>query len=192
MVTRVRRTASVEKILDAARSLFYAHGLRGVGMDQVIAEAGVAKSTMYAHFPTKGDLVAAYLTATDDSWMDQLQTAAEQAGPDPAEQLVGLFDALLNAFERHGFFGCPFISAAVETSLDSQAREIAIAHTRRRQEWLTTLAAATGAPEPERLAWHIGLLVDGAMAAGRLLQDRAVVEEAKGAARRLVDEHTAA
>jgi AcrR family transcriptional regulator len=180
----------VEKILGAAGELFYAKGLRGVGMDQVIAEAGVAKSTLYAHFPTKEELVAAYLRATDDSWTGQLQAAAENAGPEPADGLVGLFDALLDAFARHGFFGCPFVSAAVETSLDSEARAITVAHVERRQEWLTGLAGAAGALEPERLARHIGLLIDGALASGRLLQDRAVVEDAKDAARRLVAEHT--
>src|SRR5882757_6577720 len=111
MATRVRKTNTEQKILDTAAGLFHRHGLRGVGVDQVIAEAGVAKSTLYAHFRTKDDLIAAYLQRTDDSWMQQLQAAAAAAGPDPAQQVIGLFDALLASFDRHGFFGCPFISA---------------------------------------------------------------------------------
>ena len=190
MATRFRKTKSEEKILTAAAELFYAHGLRGVGVDQVIEASGVAKSTLYAHFRTKEELIAAYLRRTDDSWMSQLQSAAELAGPDACEQLVGLFDALEAAFDRHGFFGCPFVGAAVEAEPDSEARAITLEHTRRRQAWLTELSEKAGAETPESLAWHIGLLIDGALASGRLLQDRTVVDEAKTAARRLVASHT--
>jgi AcrR family transcriptional regulator len=190
MVTRTRKTNTEQKILDTAAGLFHRHGLRGVGVDQVIAESGVAKSTLYAHFRTKDDLIAAYLRRTDDSWMGQLQTAAEAAGADPAQQAVGLFDALLASFDRHGFFGCPFISAAVEAEAGSRAYAAAIAHTRRRQEWLTGLAGAAGAVEPAALAVHLGLLIDGALASGRLLQDRAVVDAAKASARAAVQAHT--
>ncbi|WP_055589124.1 TetR/AcrR family transcriptional regulator [Peterkaempfera griseoplana] len=190
MATRFRKTRSEERILTAAADLFYANGLRGVGVDQVIEASGVAKSTLYAHFRTKEELVAAYLRMTDDSWMSQLQSAAEQAGDDAREQLVGLFDALEAAFDRHGFFGCPFVSAAVEAEPDSQARSITIEHTQRRQAWLTELSTQAGADAPDSLARHIGLLIDGALASGRLLQDRTVVDAAKAAARGLVAAHT--
>ncbi|KUN79019.1 TetR family transcriptional regulator [Streptomyces bungoensis] len=190
MATRIRKTKSEERILGAAAELFYANGLRGVGIDQVIAASGVAKSTLYVHFRTKEELVAAYLRRTDDSWTAQLQDAAARTGDDPREQLVGLFDALTDAFDRHGFFGCPFVSAAVEADLDSEARAVTVQHTRRRHAWLTELSERAGATAPDALARHIGLLIDGALTSGRLLQDRAVVEEAKSAARLLVTAHT--
>ncbi|MFI6565206.1 TetR/AcrR family transcriptional regulator [Streptomyces sp. NPDC050534] len=181
MATRVRKTNTEQKILDTAAVLFHRHGLRGVGVDQIIAESGVAKSTLYAHFRTKDDLIAAYLRRTDESWMQRLRAAAEAAGPEPVEQMAGLFDALLSSFDRHGFFGCPFISAAVEAEPDSKAHAAATVHTQRRQEWLRGLAATAGADEPAALAAHLGLLIDGALASGRLLQDRAVVDAAKAA-----------
>ncbi|MEW9528237.1 TetR/AcrR family transcriptional regulator [Microbispora sp. NPDC049125] len=190
MATQVRKTKSEERILTAAAELFYANGLRGVGIDQVIAASGVAKSTLYVHFRTKEELVAAYLRRTDDSWMAQLRDAAARAGDDCREQLVGLFDALTDAFDRHGFFGCPFVSASVEADLGSEARAITVRHTLRRQAWLTELSEKAGAAAPEVLARHIGLLIDGALASGRLLQDRIVVDEAKAAARLLVASHT--
>jgi AcrR family transcriptional regulator len=189
MATQVRKTKSEQKILDTATGLFHRHGLRGVGVDQVIAESGVAKSTLYAHFRTKDELIAASLRRTDDSWMEQLRDAAAAAGTEPADQLVGLFDALLASFDRHGFFGCPFVSAAVEAEPDSLAYAATVAHTRRRQEWLTSLARAAGADTPEALADHLGLLIDGALASGRLLQDRGVVDASKAAARALVAAH---
>src|SRR5579875_2678525 len=185
-----RRTGSRQRILDAAAELFYTHGLRAVGMEQVIAASGIARSTLYAHFRTRDELVATYLRRTDDSWTAQLQAAAAAAGPDPREQIAGLFDALTQAFERHGFFGCPFVNAGVETELDSAARAITLAHTRRRQAWLTGLAEAAGASDPAALATHLGLLIDGALASGRLSQDPAVVAAAKDSARRAVAAHT--
>jgi AcrR family transcriptional regulator len=185
--TATRKTRSESRILDAASDLFYEHGLRGVGIDQVIAASGIAKSTLYVHFRSKEDLVAAYLRATDESWMQQLHDAAARAGEAPADQLVGLFDALFEAFDRHGFFGCPFISSAVESDLDSQARAITLAHVRRRQAWLIELCTAAGAADPGGLARHIGFLIDGALAGGRLEQDRSVVDAAKRAARQAVD-----
>lgn len=190
MVTQIRKTKSEERILAAAAELFYANGLRGVGVDQVIAASGVAKSTLYVHFRTKDELVAAYLRRTDDSWMAQLQAAAARTGDDPREQLVGLFDALTDAFDRHGFFGCPFVSAAVEADLDSEARAITVQHTQRRQAWLADLGERAGVGSAESLARHLGLLIDGALTSGRLLQNRAVVDEAKTAARLLVTSHT--
>jgi AcrR family transcriptional regulator len=186
MATRIRKTNTEQRILDTAADLFYRHGLRGVGVDQVIAESGVAKSTLYVHFRTKEDLVTAYLRRTDESWLGQLQDAARQAGDDPADQLVGLFDALASAFDRHGFFGCPFISAAVEAEPGSKAHAATVEHTRRRQEWLRGLCERAGADDAERLARHVGLLIDGALASGRLLQDRSVVDGAKAATRSLL------
>ena len=185
MATRVRKTNTEQKILETAASLFHRHGLRGVGVDQVIADSGVAKSTLYTHFRTKDDLIAAYLRQTDESWLDKLKAAADAAGPDPAARIVGLFDALTASFDRHGFFGCPFISATVEAEPGSKAHEATIAHLRRRQAWLTDLAREVDAKDPEAMASHLGLLIDGALASGRLLQDPTVIDAAKAAARDL-------
>ena len=183
---KTRRTGTVERILTAAADLFYERGLRGVGVDQVIASSGVAKSTFYVHFRTKDELIAAYLTRTDESWRAQLREAAERAGDDPTAQVGGLFDALSEAFDRHGFFGCPFVNAGVETELDSQARAITVEHTRRRGEWLAGLARAAHAADADAVGRQLGLLIDGALAEGRLLQDRGVVDDARNAALALV------
>ncbi|MEU8010491.1 TetR/AcrR family transcriptional regulator [Micromonospora parva] len=64
-----------DRILDTAFRLFYAHGPRGVGVDTVIAESGVAKATLYKHFPRKDDLVLAYLDRVDQAWFGALRPA---------------------------------------------------------------------------------------------------------------------
>lgn len=176
-----RRTRSVDRILEAAAELFYEAGIRGVGVDDVVAMSGVSKSTLYAHFRSKDELVAAYLRRTDVSWLAQLQGAAQQAAQ-PRDQLVALFDALSQAFDRHGFFGCPFISAGVEAALDSEARRATLVHVERRQAWLLELSREANAAEPGHLAAHLGLLIDGALANGRLTQSRSVIDAAKSCA----------
>ena len=104
-----------ERILDTAFRLFYAHGPRGVGVDTVIAESGVAKATLYKHFPRKDDLVLAYLDRVDQAWFGQLRAAARPPGDDPRDQLVGMFDALGSACRREGYHGCAFINTAAES-----------------------------------------------------------------------------
>src|SRR5512132_3835546 len=91
-----------DRILDTAFRLFYAHGPRGVGVDTITAEPGVAKATLYKHFPRKDDLTLACLDKVDQAWFGQLRTAARAAG-DPRAQLVGMFDALSAACCREGF-----------------------------------------------------------------------------------------
>lgn len=184
-----RRTRSVDRILEAAAGLFYESGIRGVGVDEVVAASGVSKSTLYTHFRTKDDLVAAYLARTDVTWLEQLQSAAQQAAQ-PRDRLVTLFDALSAAFDRHGFFGCPFVSAGVEAALDSAARQATVLHVKRRHEWLLELSREANAADPEHLAGHLGLLIDGALATGRLTQSRSVVDAAKSSARAAVRSHT--
>ncbi|GAB2606941.1 TetR/AcrR family transcriptional regulator [Kribbella endophytica] len=176
-----------ERILGTADELFRAHGLRGVGIDRIIADSGVAKSTLYAHFPSKDELAEAYLRQTDESWRGKLRKAALAAGQDPREQLVGMFDAVAESFARHGFYGCPFINAAAESEPGSRAYAATVEHKRTVREWVKFLAEGAGAADPNQLAVQLTLLIDGTLAAGKLEQDPAMPQAAKLAARSLVD-----
>lgn len=181
-----RRPPPRERILATASELFSAHGLRGVGVDRIIAESGVAKSTMYVHFPSKDELAAAYLRRTDTSWRGKLRAAAEAAGDNPADQLVGLFDAVATAYTEHGFHGCPFINAAAESEAGTAPHAVTVAHKQAVRAWVRDLATAAGARDPERLALQLTLLVDGTLAAGKLEQDPAMPVAARAAAGELV------
>jgi AcrR family transcriptional regulator len=147
----------------------------------------VAKATLYVHFPSKEQLAAAYLRRTDDSWRGKLRTAALQAGDDPRDQLVGLFDAVAAAYDRHGFHGCPFINAAAESEPGSEPHTVTVEHKRAVREWVRSLAESAGAADPDALALQLTLLVDGTLAAGKLEQDPAMPRAAKEAARALVE-----
>src|SRR6186997_887078 len=148
-----------ERILDTAFRLFYAHGIRAVGVDRIIAESGVAKATFYKWFPAKDDLVVAYLDKVDGIWSGQLHDAAEAAGPDPADELVGLFDALGTACRRDGYRGCAFINAAAESPSGTRVHDRTVAHKKKISAWIRDLAVQAGAPEPEQLARSLALVL---------------------------------
>jgi AcrR family transcriptional regulator len=180
-------TAARQRILDTAFRLFYAHGIRAVGVDRIIAESGVAKATFYKHFPAKDDLVVAYLDRVDAVWTGQLRAAAEAAGDRPADQLVGLFDALGGACRRDGYRGCGFINAAAESPVGTAAHERTVAHKKAVRAWVRSLAADAGAADPDALARSLVLLLDGGLADGALSADPEAAAAAKGTARALVE-----
>ena len=175
-----------DRILDAAFGLFYARGIRAVGVDLIIAESGVAKATFYKHFPAKDELVLAYLDRVDGIWAAQLHSAADAAGADPADQLVGLFDALGTACRRDGYRGCAFINAAAEATPGTPVHERTVAHKQAVLAWLRDLCARAGVDDPDSLARSLALLLDGGLADGALAADPAVPRAAKESARALV------
>ncbi len=157
-----------ERILQTAFQLFYAKGIRAVGVDLLIAESGVAKATFYKHFPAKDDLVVAYLDQVDSEWTGQLADAAAAAGSDPADQLVGLFDALSGACRRDGYRGCAFINTAAESQPGTAVHERTLAHKSAILAWVSDLATRAGARDPHALARALTLLLDGGLASGAL------------------------
>jgi AcrR family transcriptional regulator len=175
-----------QRILDTAFRLFYARGIRAVGVDTIIAESGVAKATFYKHFPAKDDLVVAYLDRVDEVWSGQLHAAAEAAGDDPRDQLVGMFDALTSACRREGYRGCAFINAAAESVPGTPVHDRTVAHKRQVLAWVRGLAEQAGADDPAGLARSLTLLLDGGLASGSLDAGADAPELAKRSARSLV------
>jgi uncharacterized protein len=156
------------RILETAYRLFYARGLRAAGVDTIIAESKVSKATFYKYFRAKDELVFAYLEKFDGIWTGQLRDAAEAAGPDPAAQLAGMFDALGTACRRDDYRGCAFINAAAESAPGTPVHDRTVAHKNKILEWMRSLAAQAGAPQPDRLARSLSLLLDGGLASGVL------------------------
>jgi AcrR family transcriptional regulator len=176
-----------ERILDTAFRLFYAQGPRGVGVDTVIGESSVAKATFYKHFPRKDDLVLAYLDKVDQTWFGALRAAAREAGDDPRDQLVGMFDALSSAARREGYHGCAFINTAAESNTGSDVHGRTVEHKNVVRAWVTDLARRAGADDPDLLARQLTLLIDGGLSSGVLDADPSTPTAAKAAAGSLVD-----
>ncbi len=181
-----RASEARDRIVAAASRLFYARGIRAVGVDTIIADSGVAKATFYRHFPAKDDLVLAYLDQTDAQWSAQLHAAAQAAGPVPAAQLVGLFDALTATCRTDGYRGCGFLNAAAESLPGSAVHARTVAHKDSVRAWVRDLAGQAGAQDPDRLARALTLVLDGALAAGALDADPAAADAARDTARDLV------
>src|SRR5205809_130075 len=95
-----------ERILETTDRLFYGQGIRAIGVDTVAAEIGISKRTLYNYFPSKDDLIVAYL-------MRRIRPPAVSDAP-PGEQILGNFDRLERSFARGGFRGCPFVNAVAE------------------------------------------------------------------------------
>ncbi|MFD7865852.1 TetR/AcrR family transcriptional regulator [Streptomyces sp. NPDC059783] len=166
--TRTRRgPATRERILQAASELFYAEGIRGTSADRIIARVGITKVTFYRHFPTKSDLVVAYLqqqAAGERAWFSSLRTAG-----DPAGSLRAIADGIGAASCTPGFRGCAFINAAAEFS-DPQdpVRTVVDEHRQWMLDEFAAIATEAGVPDPATTARQLMILRDGAMVNGYL------------------------
>lgn len=151
-----------DRLLGVAHELFYKRGIHAVGIDEVIATAGVAKMSLYRSFPSKDELVAAYLaerSALYWQWWDRM--LARHPG-DPRGQLLELAASLRRRARRVGWRGCPFTNAACEfPEPDHPARQVAEANKRTMRRRFRALARAAGARAPARLADQLTLVFEG-------------------------------
>jgi AcrR family transcriptional regulator len=158
-----------ETILKVAAGLFFQHGYRAIGVDTIIAESGVAKATFYRHFPSKDDLIATYLETTNDQFWVWFEEGLNLHPSDPREQLIEVFRRLQKLVTVAGCWGCPFLIAATEfPDREHSGHRIALAHKRALVSRLTDLCQQAGARDPQALAHHLFLLMDGAFMAVRM------------------------
>ncbi len=156
-----------ESILQAAGNLFFQHGYRAIGIDTIIAESGVAKATLYRHFPSKDALIVAYLEEMNRQfwlWFD----AAAQNAADPRGQLLAVFAALQELVSTPTCYGCPFLIAATEfPERDHPGHQIALANKQAVRARFAALCAQAGYAQPQMLADQLFLLMDAAFVAVR-------------------------
>jgi AcrR family transcriptional regulator len=178
-----------ERILETAGRLFYRDGFHAVGIDTVIAEAGVAKMTLYRHFPSKDALIAAYLERSNREVMEWLEDAVAGVD-DPLAKLVAAFDAVTTLATSPRCLGCTFQAAAAEfPDPDHPGHRVALAHKRAILERFGGLAREAGLRDPDGLAAQLLLLMDGAWVAARMFGPNNHARSAAGAARALIDAH---
>jgi AcrR family transcriptional regulator len=157
-----------QRILETAQRLFYRDGFRAVGIDTIIAEAGVAKMSLYRHFPSKDDLIVAYLEESNRQYWEWLDAAVAHLG-DPEEKLVGMFEAIEKLANSPECLGCTFQGTAAEfPNREHPGHQVALAHKRKVKDRFATLAQEAGLREPEKLADQLLLLMDGAWVAARM------------------------
>jgi len=159
------RAGARERILHAAYRLFTRHGLDAVGVDRVISEAGVAKSTLYRHFRSKDELIIAVLDRRDATWTQAwLRAEVERRASNPLERLLAIFDALDEWFQRDDFEGCLFITSLLETDdHTSPVYAATVAAMGRVRAIIRDLAAEAGAGDPESVARRLHILMTGSI-----------------------------
>jgi AcrR family transcriptional regulator len=176
-----------DKILETASDLFYKQGVRAVGVDLVVEKAGVAKTSLYRHFGTKDDLIAAFLERADrEFWATWDQVAQQHVGHPRAE-----LDAHLEWIgERAGqpdYRGCPQINVAAEfPEADHPARKVAKSHKRELRRRLKRIAEGLYASDPDGLAGQLTVLINGAFVSTPIFKPKEAAPMLRRAAAALI------
>jgi len=177
------------RILETADRLFYEEGLRAVGIDRIIAEAHVAKMTLYTHFPSKDDLILAVLKQREECVSEFFRAAMGRHGRKAKNPLRTFFAALKEWFEAPGFRGCAFQNAAIELADPAHAgTEFVRGYKRRFGEFLHDLVEQSVGKEAAKVAPAVTLLVEGAIVTAVIQGRPDAADVARDAALKLVAE----
>lgn len=160
-----------DRILDTASTLFYERGVRAVGVDLVVLEAAVAKTSLYRYFPTKDDLIVAFLEREDLAFWAQWDGVAAQSPDDPSAELDAHMRWIGERLARSNYRGCPQINVAAEfAEPEHPARQVSQRHMQALRSRLLDIAKRLqGVARPKQLAAQLALLVNGAFVSASLL-----------------------
>lgn len=176
----------LQRLLATTEKLIYANGINATGMEAIVNASGVARKTIYRHFPTKEDLVAEVLRQRDQRWM-QWFIASTTKVTEPKARLLASFDALGEWFSTEDFNGCAFINAAGECGHSSKLiREVAREHKVNLERYLAQLATAYGSADPQKLAFDVLLLIEGAITVAKVMGDKTAARTGKRLAEQLL------
>jgi AcrR family transcriptional regulator len=185
--TRASTSAAKQRLLDTADRLFYREGFRAVGIDRLIAEAGVAKMTLYTYFPSKDDLIVAVLQHREVQVLTFFRAAMARHATQTTDPLRAFFAALKEWFESPGFRGCAFQNAAVELADPAHAgTQFVRDHKRRFADLLRGLVEEAAGQGAAQLTPAIALLVEGAIVTALIHGTPDAAEVARDAALQLV------
>ena len=181
-----KRDELVRKALD----VFYRNGFHATGMDMLVRETGVSKTSMYKHFRNKDELMLAVLRLRDENFRNWLYRRIEEISDTPQGQLLALFDAMDEWFQLPAFRGCMFIKASAEFQESShpiyaQAAE----HKRMLYDYFTGVAKRAKMKDPEGLARQLMVLKEGAIVLAMMGVNKNAAHDAKRAAASLMDIH---
>lgn len=176
------------RILETASKLFYHRGVRAVGVDLVVEEAGVAKTSLYRHFGTKDDLVAAFLKREDEDFWGTWDRVAAQHRNDAVAELEAHLAWIGERVGRPHYRGCPQINVAAEfPEADHPARKVATAHKLEMRRRLKSIAERLGAARPDELAGQLSLLINGAFVSSQLFSPGEATPLLRGTAHALIE-----
>jgi AcrR family transcriptional regulator len=162
-----RRRSAKHRLLQAADELFYNEGIHTVGIDRVIAHAGVAKGSLYYSFTGKDELVHEYLTQRHGKWAERV-TAGLEAHKDPRARILAVYDVLGTLFAQPDYRGCAFMNATAEAAPESVEAQAGATFRAWVHNLFLGLATDVQAANPKQLAETLVLLYDGAVATAQM------------------------
>ncbi|WP_442602474.1 TetR/AcrR family transcriptional regulator [Paenibacillus sp. KN14-4R] len=184
------RATAKNRILQVASDLFYREGIRAVGIDRIILESGVVKSSFYRNFASKDDLVAAYLEYHEDLNAKDLEEVQLQHPNSSAMQLHALIERFVEKMKTPGYRGCPFVNTTVEFPDSSHQNHIrAVKGTEENWNRIARLAEEAGAARPFEMAELLRMLCNGAIMLSYMKKSDFNPDIFSRAAHTLVDSH---
>ncbi|WP_288900300.1 TetR/AcrR family transcriptional regulator [uncultured Sneathiella sp.] len=182
------RPTKRDELVQKALQVFYQNGFHATGMDMLVKETGISKTSMYKHFRTKDDLILAVLRLRDEHFRNWLYRRIEELADTPKEQLIAMFDALEEWFDEPGYKGCMFIKASSEYQDSSHPiHNQAADHKRMLEIHFTAIAKKAGLPNPKLLTRQLLLLKEGAIVTAHLGHTENPAQDAKKAAIALIE-----
>tara|TARA_R110002049_G_scaffold305056_3_gene501077 strand:- start:18392 stop:19045 length:654 start_codon:yes stop_codon:yes gene_type:complete len=187
--TKTKKSDARRRIVETAERLFYAEGIRAVGIDRIIAEAEVAKMTLYNHFASKDELILAVLQYRETQFDAMIEKAIERHMRKGMGKLEAFFAGLKDWFKATGFRGCSFINAQVELAdATHPAAKFSAAHKARFHLMLQEIIRETaGAKVAASIAPAVALMVEGAIVTAVMERSPRAADVAKNAAMALVE-----
>jgi AcrR family transcriptional regulator len=166
-----------DRILEAAKRLFYRDGFRATGIDKIIAESGVAKMSLYRNFASKHDLITAFLDWRHEHWMSWFVSAVESRYANKAELSI-LADALDEWFSAEDFRGCAFINSVAETGASEETHHVdmAISHKDGVERYIAEFAGRLGLRDPGQVAEEAMLCLEGMIVRTQMKRDPRILE----------------
>jgi AcrR family transcriptional regulator len=162
--SRATREAARDRILTAASQLFGETGIQATGVDALIAAAGVAKATFYRHFPSKDDLIVAWLRDSRTRWFDHVRARIDALGPDSTQWIPAWFEGVAEWLEIEGYRGCPYLNVPIEISDPAHpAQPIVQGVLQEVEDYLAGLLMAAGYGQPRSLAAELQTLTAGSI-----------------------------
>lgn len=178
----IARLTSRQRLVETAARLFYTRGINSTGIDVVLAEAGVAKGSMYHHFAGKQALVVAYLQAQKIEWQTSVE-AVDHPELSAAERIAAMFAVVADAVDQGTFHGCPFTNAAIERPEDGDVLALISSYRRAVADHIGFLLGDRGSAV---LIALLMVLYDGATTAAKLTRSSVDVRIASNLAQQLV------
>jgi AcrR family transcriptional regulator len=178
-----------ERILDTAYELFSRRGVRDVGVDELIERAGVAKATLYRHFPSKDDLVIAFLELREERWtVAWVEAEARRRGNTPEEQLLAIFELFDEWFHRDDFEACSFINVLLEMGPAHPVGQASVRHLSSIRSVVSRLAEEAALRDPDSFARSLHILMKGSIVSATE-GDAEAAQRARSMARLLIEQH---